>query len=247
MDQPSRSGDNAKAFLYGFKGFLQTDAYHGYDKLLKESKAGSAMEVTLVSCFAHARRYLTETLKAVADKESYMYTSAYQGVKYIDAMFALEQEISNMPYGQRYEERLRRLKPMLEAYFAWIEKEYALALPKSSYGKAITYSYNQKEKLMNILKDGRLELSNNRAERAIKPFVIGRKNRLFTNTPAGAESSAIVYSIIETAKENNLIPFEYLKYLLEKLPNMDITNPDELDKLLPWSSALPDHCKATQD
>ena len=222
--QQSRSGDNAKNFLKGFKGFLQTDAYSGYDKLLKESKAGSAMEVTIAACFAHARRYFTETLKAIADKESYMYTSSYDGVKQIDDMFELERELSSMPYEQRYEERLSRLKPKLEAYFAWIENEHALALPKSNYGKAINYSFNQKDKLMNILKDGRLELSNNRAERAIKPFVIGRKNWLFTNTPAGAESSAIIYSIIETAKENNLVPFEYLKYLFEKLPNMDVTN-----------------------
>lgn len=132
--KPSRAGDNAKKFLNGFKGFLHTDAYHGYDKLLKESTSGAAMEVTLVACFAHARRYFTETLKAISDKESYMYTSAYQGVKYIDDMFAIERELSNMDYEQRYEERFHRLKPMLEAYFAWIEKEHVLALPKSSYG-----------------------------------------------------------------------------------------------------------------
>jgi transposase len=244
--QPSRSGDNAKRFLKGFKGYLQTDAYIGYDKLLKESQAGAAMEVTLVACFAHARRYFTETLKAVGDKESYMYTSAYQGVKMIDEMFALEQELSSLSDERRYEERLRHLKPLLEAYFAWIEKEHALALPKSSYGKAINYSFNQQDKLMNVLKDGRLELSNNRAERAIKPFVIGRKNWLFTNTPAGADSSAIVYSIIETAKENNLIPFEYLRYLFEKLPNMDISNIDELDQLLPWSESLPPTCRTAE-
>jgi len=242
----SRAGDNAKNFLKGFSGCLQTDAYHGYDRLLKETNAGPPMEVTIVACFAHARRYFTEALKAVSDKESYMYTSSYQGVKYIDGMFVLEQELSNMPIQQRYEERLSRLKPMLEAYFTWIESEHALALPKSIYGKAIKYSFNQKDKLMNILKDGRLELSNNRAERAIKPFVIGRKNWLFTNTPAGAESSAIAYSIIETAKENNLIPFEYLKYLLEKLPNMDVTDIKELDKLLPWSKELPYNCIAKQ-
>lgn len=244
--QPSRAGDNAKAFLKGFKGYLQTDAYDGYDKLLKESKAGPAMEVTIVSCFAHARRYFTDTLKAVGDKESYMYTSAYQGVKYIDSMFELEQKISIMSFEKRYEERLSKLKPMLVAYFTWIEKEHALALPKSSYGKAINYSFNQKDKLMNILKDGRLELSNNRAERAIKPFVIGRKNWLFTNTVQGANASAITYSIIETAKENNLIPFEYLKYLFEKMPNIDITKTDELSKLLPWSKELPDSCVAKQ-
>lgn len=242
--QQSRSGDNAKKFLKGFKGYLHTDAYSGYEKLLKESKAGLAMEVTLVPCFAHARRYFTETLKAVPDQESYMYTSAYQGVKYIDEMFALERELLTLSFEQRYEERLRHLKPLIEAYLAWIEQEQALSLPKSSYGKAINYSFNLKEKLMNILKDGRLELSNNRAERAIKPFVIGRKNWLFTNTPAGADSSAIVYSIIETAKENSLIPFEYLRYLFEKLPNMDLSNIEELDKLLPWSKELPSHCKA---
>lgn len=240
----SRAGDNAKNFLKGFKGYLQTDAYHGYDKLLKETNAGASMEVTLVACFAHARRYFTDTLKAVTDKESYMYTSSYQGVKYIDSMFALEQELANMTYEQRYEERLSRLKPILEAYFTWIESEHSLALPKSSYGKAINYSFNQKDKLMNILKDGRLELSNNRAERAIKPFVIGRKNWLFTNSPAGAESSAITYSIIETAKENNLIPFEYLRYLFEKLPNMNLTNIEEFDQLLPWSNELPSNCLA---
>jgi len=242
--QESRAGDNAKKFLAGFQGYLQTDAYSGYEKLLKESIAGPAMEVTLVACFAHARRYFTETLKAVGDKESYMYTSAYQAVKMMDEMFALEQTLSSLSDEERYEKRRSDLKPRMEAYFAWIEKEHALALPKSSYGKAVTYSYNQKDKLLNILKDGRLELSNNRAERAIKPFVIGRKNWLFTNTPAGAHSSAMVYSLIETAKENGLIPFEYVTYLLEKLPNMDMSKVEELDKLLPWSKDLPAHCIA---
>lgn len=245
--QMSRAGDNAKKFLKGFKGYLHTDGYGGYEKLLKESTAGLAMEVTLVACFAHARRYFTETLKAVGNKESYMYTSAYQAVKMIDEMFALEQKLSGLSDEERYEKRLSDLKPRMKAYFAWVEKEHALALPKSSYGKAVTYSYNQKDKLINILNDGRLELSNNRAERAIKPFVIGRKNWLFTNTPAGAHSSAMVYSLIETAKENGLIPFEYITYLLEKLPNMDLRQVEELDKLLPWSKDLPAHCIAKKE
>ncbi|WP_139903941.1 IS66 family transposase [Clostridium thermarum] len=244
--QPSRAGDNAKTFLNGFKGYLHVDAYDGYDKLLKDSKAGGAMEVTLVACFAHARRYFTDTLKAVTDKESYMYTSAYQGVKYIDEMFKLEEELSSLSSEDRYDERLSKLKPMLEAYFSWIEKEHALALPKSSYGKAVNYSFNQKDKLMSILKDGRLELSNNRAERAIKPFVIGRKNWLFANTPQGAKASAVTYSIIETAKENDLNPFEYLKYLFEQFPNVDINDSEVLDSLLPWSSTLPKYCKSKQ-
>ena len=97
---------------------------------------------------------------------------------------------------------------------------------------------------MNFLLDGRLELSNNRGERAIKPFVIGRKNWLFSNTPRGATSSAIIYSIIETAKENGLIPFSYLTYLLEKLPNINLDDPEQLDKLLPYSTEIPAHCKS---
>ena len=239
---PTRAGDNAKVFLKGFKGFLQTDAYDGYDKLLKETRAGPAEEITIVGCFAHARRYFMETLKAISDKSSYMYTSAFKGVEYIDRMFTFERELACMPFEQKHKERQTKLKPMLDEYFAWIKTEQALALPKSSYGKAINYSSNQKEKLLNILFDGRLELSNNRAERSIKPFVIGRKNWLFSNTPQGADSSAIVYSIIETAKENKLNLFEYLKYLLEMLPNIDIKDRDALDKLLPWSEFLPPQC-----
>ncbi len=91
--------------------------------------------------------------------------------------------------------------------------------------------------------DGRLEISNNRSERSIKPFVIGRKNWLFANTPRGARASAIIYSIIETAKENKLNPFYYLRYLFEKLPNIDTKDPEALDKLLPWSSTVPIVCR----
>ena len=97
--------------------------------------------------------------------------------------------------------------------------------------------------MVNYLLDGRLEIDNNRCERSIKPFVIGRKGWLFSNTPKGAKTSAIIYSIVETAKENKLKPFEYLKYLLDTIPNIDINNPNELDKLLPWSDTIPVDCK----
>ena len=109
-------------------------------------------------------------------------------------------------------------------------------------GKAFTYAANQEKRLRNFLLDGRLEISNNRAERGIKPFVIGRKNWLFANTPGGAESSAIVYSIVETAKMNNLNPFTYIEYLLETMPNLDKYHL-KLDDLLPWSKNLPNKCK----
>jgi len=96
------------------------------------------------------------------------------------------------------------------------------------------------------LQDGRLELGNNRSERSIKPFVIGRKNWLFANTPRGARASAITYNIIETAKENGLNPFQYLSYLFEKLPNLDPEDSNALDQLLPWSNSLPPVCSANK-
>ncbi|MCG9966886.1 transposase, partial [Pelotomaculum terephthalicicum JT] len=108
------------------------------------------------------------------------------------------------------------------------------------------YCLNQWDNLKNFLLDGRLEIDNNRAERSIKPFVIGRKNFLFSNTPRGARGSAIIYSIIETAKENNLKPFNYLTYLFEQLPNVDTSDATVIDSLLPWSDALPTDCRMPQ-
>ncbi|MET1250499.1 transposase, partial [Sporolactobacillus sp. STCC-11] len=123
------------------------------------------------------------------------------------------------------------------------QKQAPKVLPKTALGLAIKYCRGQWEKLTVFLQDGRLELDNNRGERSIKPFVIGRKNWLFSNTPRGAKSSATIYSIIETAKENGLIPFQYLIYLFEQLPNLEEQNEDALDQLLPWSSRLPENCK----
>lgn len=116
-------------------------------------------------------------------------------------------------------------------------------LPKSTFGKAVQYCLNQWEKLQGFLLDGRLEIDNNRAERTIKPFVIGRKNWLFSNTPRGARTSAIVYSIVETAKENGLKPFDYFTYLLEQIPNINVNDVTALDSLLPWSETLPEACR----
>jgi len=107
----------------------------------------------------------------------------------------------------------------------------------------VAYCLNQWDKLKAFLKDGRLEISNNRSERAIKPFVIGRKNWLFSNTPRGAEASAIIYSIVETAKENRLDPFAYLCHVFEKMPNIDIQDPAAIESLLPYSTSLPETCK----
>ena len=139
---------------------------------------------------------------------------------------------------ERYERRLKESKPVSDDYFEWINS--LQTPPKTLLGKAVDYSISQRVYLENIYLDGRLELSNNRAERSIKPFVQGRKQWLFSNTPNGAESSSIYFSLIETAKENNLNPYQYLKLLLEKLPT---ATTGDLESLLPWGDGVPDYCK----
>jgi hypothetical protein len=135
---------------------------------------------------------------------------------------------------------------VVEAFLAWLKYQGPKVLPKSAFGQAISYCRNQWDKLETFLEDGRLDLDNNRAERSIKPFVIGRKNWLFSNTPRGAKASATIYSIIETAKENGLNPYTYLTYLFEKLPNVDVQDKNVLDGLLPWSDTLPLICRVQQ-
>jgi transposase len=129
---------------------------------------------------------------------------------------------------------------VLDAFLAWLEKTREECVKQSHLGKAVEYCLNHWKELNNFLLDGRLELSNNRSERSIKPFVIGRKNFLFCITPRGAKASATTYSIVESAKENGLKPFEYLTYLFTELPN---ATTKALDEFLPWSESLPDNCR----
>jgi hypothetical protein len=135
---------------------------------------------------------------------------------------------------------------VLDAFSAWLDTQSNQVLPKGLLGEAITYCKNQWDKLIRFLDDGRLEIDNNIAERSIKPFVIGRKNWLFANTPRGARASAVCYSIIGTAKENGLNPFTYLSYLFETLPNVDINDPAVVDSLLPWAPTLPEECRVNK-
>ena len=142
----------------------------------------------------------------------------------------------------RYKERLKASKPVLDDFLAWLKIQKARVAPKTKLGEAITYCLNQWPKLVAFLKDGRLELDNNRGERSIKPFVMGRKAWLFSTSPKGAKASAIIYSIVETAKENNLDPLKYLTYVLEQLPLMDLTDEAALESLMPWSNEIPTNC-----
>lgn len=200
-----------------------------------------------MGCWAHARRKFDEALKAMPAGQPKTETVAQQGLEFCNQLFAIERELKDASPEERYTVRMERSKPILEAYLAWLQKQQPRTLPKSLLGQAIAYSLNQWDKLTAFLQDGRLEIDNNRSERSIKPFVIGRKNWLFANTPRGAQASATIYSVIETAKENGLNPFQYLKYLFEQFPQLaDPKDPEALDPLLPWSSSLPLTCRAPQ-
>src|SRR5699024_9857744 len=170
------------------------------------------------------------------------HVKAKEGLEFCNQLFEIERKLKDVSPNERYEQRLERSQPIMEAFSAWLREQTPKVLSKSALGQAIKYCRNQWEKLEAFLKDGRLEIDNNRGKRSIKPFVIGRKNWIFSNTGKGANASAIIYSVVETAKENGLNPFNYLKYLFEILPNMDIEDHSKLDQLLPWSSTLLEAC-----
>jgi transposase len=227
--RPTRSGSHPKRFLEGFKGYLHTDGYAAYHNL--------SLDIKVVGCLAHVRRKFDESVKS-APPDAPPNTNSQKGLDFCNRLFSLEREYEKLTPEERYNARLERSKPVFDAMYAWAGT--VNALPKSLLGKALHYLFEQRPYLENFYLDGRLELSNNRAERSIKPFVIGRKNWLFSATPKGAEASSIIYSIIETAKVNKLIPFEYLKYIFETMPNISA---DRYSSLLPWSETLPDYCK----
>lgn len=233
--QTNRKSQHPAAFLAGFEGYLHADGYDGYHKL--------PTNIVVVGCWAHVRRKFDEALKALPEKDREVNrcggnSNPMRGKRYCDRLFDIEREISDLSTQERYLKRQELAKPVLDEFYAWAET--LNVIPKSGLGKAVHYALSQRNYLDNYLLDGRLEISNNRAERSIKPFVIGRKNWLFANTPKGAKASSIIYSIVETAKENGLKPFEYLTFLLKSLPN---ATTGMIDSLLPWSAAVPDICK----
>ena len=193
----------------------------------------------MIGCWAHARRKFDEALKSMAEKDREG-SHALRGKQYCDRLFMLEREFADMTPRDRYKKRQELSKPLVEEIYQWAAT--VNVLPKSATGQARHYLLSQRKYLERYLMDGRLEISNNRAERSIKPFVIDRKNFLFANTPRGARASAVMFSIIETAKENGLDPFKYLVYVFEKAPNSDIRNNlDMLQALMPWY--VPDYIR----
>jgi transposase len=226
----TRKQEHPAEFLEEVKGYLHTDGYQVYHNL----HSG----IIIVGCWAHARRYWENALKLIA-KNARSGSEPERGVYYINSLFKLERVFERLSPEERYQKRLEQSKPIMDTFFAWAEN--LAVTPKTKLGEAVGYSLSQREFLENVLLDGRLELSNNRAERAVKPFVQGRKAWLFSNTPDGAEASSIMFSIIETAKANGLHPYNYIKFLLEKLPN---ATSSDIDSFLPWSESLPEDCSA---
>ena len=220
--KPDRKSVNPHKFLEGFRGYVHTDGYDGYHKL--------SADITIVGCMAHARRKFDEALRSLpeGDREG---SIAAAGKRYCDRLFALESEYEGMSFEERHKKRQEKSKPLAEEFFSWAAE--CRALPQSAAGKAAGYVLSQRKYLLNYLLDGRLEISNNRAERSIKPFVIGRKNFMFANTPRGAKASAVMYSIIETAKENDISPYKYLMYIFENAPGCDISDEQTVQRFMP--------------
>lgn len=224
--QPDRRAVHPKHSLKKFSGWLHADGYEGYHDL--------SGNIKVIGCFAHARRKFDEAIKGLSKKEQ-ADSMAMMGKQFCDKLFSLERDFSELTAEERFQKRQELSKPVFDEFYRWLGT--LNPPPKTGLNTAVVYARNQREYLERYLEDGRLEISNNRAERSIKPFVIGRKNWLFANTPRGAKASAILYSIIETAKENGVPPYEYLAYVFKNAPNWNIrSNFDYLDLLMPWNA-----------
>ncbi len=232
--QPNRTAIHPSTFLKAFTGTLHVDGYQVYKTMLKHTAADDRLlyeHIRLSGCWAHARRYFHDALKAQA-KKNHKNSLAYQGLQRCDALFGIEGHMKDFSVEERYKIRQTKSKPLVDEYFTWLRSLGPAG--KTALGDAITYSLNQEPYLRVFLEDGRLELSNNLAERSIKPFVIGRKNFLFANTAAGANASAWIFSLVETAKANDINPFDYLNWVLKTAPGLNLTEfPERAEELLP--------------
>lgn len=221
---PTRAGETATEFLEDFAGYIMCDGYSGYNKLKKAKRT---------TCWSHVRRYL---LDAIPKGKKMDYTlPAVQGAMYVDKLFHLEKEIKKKyknDFEAIKEARLEKELPVLEAFWAWFDKQHAVK--GSRMEKALTYIQNRRPYMMTYLEDGRCSFCNNLSEIEVKPVALGRKNWLFSDTPAGADASAVIYSLTETAKANGLNIYHYLWYLLEELPKTDLTE-ESFERYLPWN------------
>jgi transposase len=226
----TRAKANALSFLKGFSGYLETDGYQGYNNL---------PNVKRCCCWAHVRRYFVDAIPK--GKELDIEEPAVQGTQFCDKLFDYERrsrERGDSPT-QRYKYRLQKEKPLLEAFWRWIEKQHPDK--GTRLYKAIVYVQNCRPYLETYLEDGHCSFSNNLSENAIRPFTVGRKNWLFSNSQDGATTSAVIYSLVEMAKVHELNVYKYLTFLLEKRPSKEWAD-EQLDDLMPWSETVRSVC-----
>lgn len=236
--QKTRNASHPRQFLKDFEGVCITDGYEVYHTLDREKE-----DLTIAGCWAHSRRRYDEAYKALP-KGARRKSLAYFALKQIQAIYREEGLLKELPPEERLRRRQVTVKPLVDAHFEWVRENKDKVLPKGKTSNGFNYTLNQEKYLRVFLEDGEVTMDNNAAEQSIRGFCIGKKNWVMIDTTRGADASAIIYSIAETAKANNLKPYEYFKYLLEEIPqHMDEKNLSFCEKLLPWSPDLPAECR----
>ncbi len=236
--QKTRNASHPREFLKDFSGVCVTDGYQVYHTIETERE-----DLKIAGCWSHARRSFDEAVKALP-KVNRKDSRAHLALTMIQTIYREEKLLKDLPAKERKTRRQLSVRPLVEAYFSWVKENIPKVPQKSKTWEGFNYSINQEKYLKVFLDDGEVPMDNNAAEQSIRGFCIGKKNWVMIDTVAGAESSAIIYSIAETAKANNLKPYDYFEYLLSELPkHLDDTDRSFLDDLLPWSPNLPANCR----
>lgn len=237
--QKTRKKEHAREFLKDFSGICVTDGCQVYHSIAEERE-----DLTIAGCRSHARRGFADVVKAAGKKDLNIRESiAYKSLQLIQTMGRYEEEFTKREPAERLEARIHHVLPLVDAFFAYLKSKEGSVAPKSATGKAISYCLNQEAFLRVFLTDGYVPMTNNAAERSIRPFTVGRNNWFQIDTVSGAKASAIAHSIAETAKANGLKAYEYFRYLLEELPKHgELEDLSYVEWLLPWSETLPKCC-----
>ena len=236
--QPSRKAEHPEEFLGGYSGVLVTDGYQVYHSLEKKKN-----NLKVAGCWVHAKRKFAELVKALGDKTSDSLIAA-EATKRISEIFHIDKTLTDLDKQQRKDERQRLVKPKVDDFFAWAKDKINLLPAGGATYDGLQYCINQEQFLRVFLSDGNVPMDNNLAEQAIRPFTLGRKNWVNMFSSKGAQSSSVIYSLVETAKANNLRVYDYLELLLSEIPkHMSDTNLDFLQYLMPWSDKVKEKCQ----
>lgn len=234
----TRNSSHPREFLSNYSGICVTDGYQVYHTIEKECE-----DLQIAGCWVHARRKFDEAL-TVIPKAHRNKSDAFLVIKQIQAIYREEGKLNELSSEERLTQRQLVIKPLVDALFAYLKKMEPTVAASGQLRKAYTYILNQEKYLRVFLEDGEVPIDNNASERAIRGFCIGKKNWQMIDTINGAHSSAIIYSIAETAKANSLKPYDYFVYLLEEIPkHMDQKDRTFLEDLLPWSEKLPEEIR----